>query len=300
MKRDLQDRFMYLMECLSIVTQELTDCENRYLSNGKWDNEKIKANPFTINEEDNTQHRLIELYKKELENYKNVQDLIHNEFVQNNGWKKLINEIEDNLKIETNNQYYVNRLLKAINEKLSTLYTCTEDEDEVCTEDYYTKNKYNGGIAFERLNFYYSVFMGMFYELCIDYGIEFEGLTNANKVNDNAEIEQSDSVKPQQLKFTEYLHHTNKDALMNKLHELLNGKKGKDVAIIIKALEELKIIVKKKIHAPLYRAMRDEFGKGLGSNQSINDFVGCKPNTGTKKEMEESVNIIIEILKTIE
>jgi hypothetical protein len=123
---------------------------------------------------------------------------------------------------------------------------------------------------------------------------------NANKVNDNAEIEQSDSAKPPQLKFTEYLHHTNKDALITKLHELLNGKKGKDVAIIIKALEELKIIVKKKIHAPLYRAMRDEFGKGLGSNQSINDFVGCKPNTGTKKEMEESVNIIIEILKTIE
>jgi hypothetical protein len=200
MKRDLQDRFMYLMECLSIVTQELTDCENRYLSNGKWDNEKIKANPFTINEEDNTQHRLIELYKKELENYKNVQGLIHNEFVQNNGWKKLINEIEDNLKIETNNQYYVNRLLKAINEKLSTLYTCTEDEDEACTEDYYTKNKYNGGIAFEMLNFYYSVFMGMFYELCIDYGIEFEGLTNTNKVNDNTKIEQPDSVKPQQYK----------------------------------------------------------------------------------------------------
>ena len=42
--------------------------------------------------------------------------------------------------------------------------------------------------------------------------------------------------------FADYLHHDNKNALMKKLHEFLDNAKGKNVAFVIKSLEELKFL----------------------------------------------------------
>jgi hypothetical protein len=49
-------------------------------------------------------------------------------------------------------------------------------------------------------------------------------------------------TKPK-LHFTDYLHHSNKEALMQKLHELLDGKKGREVAKVLMALEDKRYLI---------------------------------------------------------
>ncbi|MDH8700936.1 hypothetical protein M2138_000270 [Dysgonomonadaceae bacterium PH5-43] len=69
--------------------------------------------------------------------------------------------------------------------------------------------------------------------------------------------------------FRDYLHHNNKEALMEKLHELVDGQKGKDVAITIKALERLNYIDILTNRKAFYESMEKEFGY-IGTEQSIN------------------------------
>lgn len=102
------------------------------------------------------------------------------------------------------------------------------------------------------------------------------------------------SISNEQEKFIDFLHHSNKDALLSKLHELLKGKKGKVVAKTIKALENLSFIAGYKSRASLYKAMENEFGK-IGSNQALNDFLNENNNKLTEKDTEP----IEIILKTI-
>lgn len=94
----------------------------------------------------------------------------------------------------------------------------------------------------------------------------------------------------QEKDFRSYLHHDNKDALINKLHELIVGKRGKLVATIIIALEKLNFIGGYETRATLYNVMRDEFGD-IGANAGLNDFI-----TNSYKISDAELNRYIEIL----
>lgn len=93
-------------------------------------------------------------------------------------------------------------------------------------------------------------------------------------------------------RFIDYLHHPQKDALMKKLHELLDGNKGKVVAITIKALEQLGFIPVPDSRAALYKAMREEFGD-IGSDQSINPIMNNF--TQYPSEIEQHIKILKEV-----
>ncbi|MBD8348979.1 hypothetical protein [Dysgonomonas sp. HGC4] len=93
--------------------------------------------------------------------------------------------------------------------------------------------------------------------------------------------------------FSDYLHHDKKDALMEKLHGLIDGKKGKLVATIIKSLEKLSFIGGYENRSTLYNAMRNEFGD-IGANAGLNDFIA-----NDYKISEIELNKYIDILKTI-
>ena len=94
--------------------------------------------------------------------------------------------------------------------------------------------------------------------------------------------------------FADYLHHENKDALMKKLHELLDNAKGKNVAFVIKSLEELKYLAGYNSRNELYASMKNEFGN-FGSNQSVNDFL----NPNNSKIHHSDIAPYLEILKNI-
>lgn len=100
-------------------------------------------------------------------------------------------------------------------------------------------------------------------------------------------------TKKQEKDFSTYLHHDNKDALIDKLHELIDGKRGKLVVTIIIALEKLNFIGGYETRAALYNAMRDEFGD-IGANAGLNDFMA-----NDYKISEIDLNRYIEILGNI-
>lgn len=89
--------------------------------------------------------------------------------------------------------------------------------------------------------------------------------------------------------FRSYLHHNNKDALIQKLHELLDDKKGKVVAITIKALEQLGFISVTDTRSALYKALRVEFGE-IGSDQSINPIMNNSQQYSL--EIEQQMKIL--------
>jgi hypothetical protein len=95
--------------------------------------------------------------------------------------------------------------------------------------------------------------------------------------------------------FADYLHHSNKQALMKKLHELLNDQsKAKDVAITISALIELAFIANYGSKKKLYAAMRDEF-LFICSDSGINDFLNSNNNKLTKEDIKPTKDIIMSI-----
>jgi len=96
------------------------------------------------------------------------------------------------------------------------------------------------------------------------------------------------------INFSNYLYHPNKDALMNKLHEILDNSKGKNVAITIMALARLSYIVGYKSNKILYNSMRKEFGD-IGKDSGLNFF----QNENNKKLYENDINQVIEILKRV-
>lgn len=113
------------------------------------------------------------------------------------------------------------------------------------------------------------------------------------KQNEVKEEKQSKTTNHQVEKdFKSYLHHDNKDALVDKLHELLDGKKGKVVAITIKALEQLGFISVSDSRSAIYKTMRVEFGK-IGSDQSINPIMNNSKQYSL--EIEQQVKILKEV-----
>lgn len=110
-------------------------------------------------------------------------------------------------------------------------------------------------------------------------------------INNNKKL----SDKPiKRNSFIDYIHHHNKPALMEKLHELLDITKGKIVAITITALIELHILAGYQSNAVLYDSMRKEFGE-IGSNSGLNNFL----NKNNKILNDQDIKPVMEILKAI-
>lgn len=96
------------------------------------------------------------------------------------------------------------------------------------------------------------------------------------------------------LEFSDLLHHHNKDALMIKIHELLDDTKGKNIAITITALKKLGFISGYKSNNCLFNSMRKEFGD-IGSTSGLNNFL----NINNKLISNEQLEPIIKILQTV-
>lgn len=97
-----------------------------------------------------------------------------------------------------------------------------------------------------------------------------------------------DDIISKNKKFEDYLHHDNKEELLEVLRTLFDGKKGKDVAVIILALQELGIIYIGNRNE-LYRSMRAEFGD-IGSSSGINDYL--KKEYIMRSEIDNAKRII--------
>ena len=72
--------------------------------------------------------------------------------------------------------------------------------------------------------------------------------------------------------FEDYIHHKDKPKMMNKLHELIDNTKAKNVAIVISALKECSFLSGYNSQNSLYRSMRAEFNFS-GNNSGL-----CKLN----------------------
>jgi len=96
------------------------------------------------------------------------------------------------------------------------------------------------------------------------------------------------------IPFTAYLHHDNKTALLLKLHELMDGKQAKVVAITIKALEELALLAGYDSKKLLYDAISKEFSVKISSS-GVNKFL----NPYNKLLRNEDIRPIKEILQKV-
>jgi hypothetical protein len=94
--------------------------------------------------------------------------------------------------------------------------------------------------------------------------------------------------------FSSYLHHHDKTALLSKLHELIDGKHAKTIAMIIKALEELSFLAGYDSKNNLYKSIREEFEVTF-SNSGINKFL----NTNTEKLNINDIRPIIGVLQKV-
>lgn len=80
------------------------------------------------------------------------------------------------------------------------------------------------------------------------------------------------------------VQHTQKQVIIGKMRETLNGQIGKGVAPVIDALLNLGYIKKPSGgYRAIYTAIRDEFGYNIGTDQSINNYRGSK----TKEYLSE-------------
>lgn len=81
-----------------------------------------------------------------------------------------------------------------------------------------------------------------------------------------------DLPMPKDKDFIDYLHHNNKEALMGKLHELLDGQKGKVVALTIQALLDINALTAfDNNRSIIYDAMKVEFGE-IGTESGLNVY----------------------------
>jgi hypothetical protein len=133
------------------------------------------------------------------------------------------------------------------------------------------------------------------------YSTEIGKFVQTGLFGDSPQSEIGDIVQtalgdsPQPKLFMDYLHHDNKPALMEKLHALLDGKKGKVVALTIKALQKLGYVAGYKSNSALFDTMREEFGE-IGTPSGINTFL-YDPN---KKLSDSDISTYVEILKAVE
>ncbi|MFC4676298.1 hypothetical protein [Dysgonomonas termitidis] len=123
-----------------------------------------------------------------------------------------------------------------------------------------------------------------------------------NKAQKQVEPDQRDEAlqtKPEQTKydigkpqqnFADYLHHENKNALMKKLHELLDGKTCKTVAITIKALTDLSYLIYGSKNN-LYDTMRKEFSFS-GTDSGLNKFLNSNNNGLSEIDIKPTKDIL--------
>jgi hypothetical protein len=100
-----------------------------------------------------------------------------------------------------------------------------------------------------------------------------------NQTTEKIINETESSTQDKQITFADLLRHDNKDVLLKELHELIDGKDKKDVAITIQALKNLSILVNYGSKEQLYVAMRKEFEiKGSKLNSAFNQFLNPDNN----------------------
>jgi hypothetical protein len=143
-----------------------------------------------------------------------------------------------------------------------------------------------------------------------------EDVENSDKADDSEDLEteiieeqpletpeEEDSDKVQdvveelpQKTFIDYLHHENKDALMDKLHLLIDGAQSKDVAITIKALERIGFLGNYGTRKHLYELIREEFDF-KGSDSGLNDFLKENSNKISEDDIKRNCVILENIPK---
>ncbi len=88
---------------------------------------------------------------------------------------------------------------------------------------------------------------------------------------------------------TTYLNCKKGTELKDKMRGILENKKGKNVALVLEALKELRYLrVSDGDYSDLYEAIRLEFGYDIGSDQSINKYL-AKNTTITVKDKDGSL-----------
>lgn len=153
-------------------------------------------------------------------------------------------------------QMYFNNV---IGDSFDYQYFSTYDipfEDEIESERQYVR------LRIEKIqrNMYSNAFW-RFNQLCFLYNPNSETTTlKRPSTNDNTP-----------KNFIDYIQHPNKNAMLSRLHELLDNKKGKIVAITIIAMEKLGFIGGYESRSTLYKTMRIEFGD-IGTDAGLNDF----------------------------
>ncbi len=110
-------------------------------------------------------------------------------------------------------------------------------------------------------------------------------------------IEQAKLFKTENAKivFSDYLLVPNKDLAISRISSLIRGKKGKNVAIIIRALEEVKFIspVSNNYQA-FYNALKTEFGD-IGSYEGILKYLQGRPSIARITDAEiNKIRVILE------
>lgn len=126
---------------------------------------------------------------------------------------------------------------------------------------------------------------------------EAEELANDQSENKNSSLvgSQTGNIKNDKT-FTDHIISEKENRkILNVLHQLIDGRKGKDIAFVILALIETGMIVNPKPRNKLYKSMRDEFGN-IGSDASINDVLN--PSNEHKRE-KNTIESIVSKLREI-
>ena len=118
--------------------------------------------------------------------------------------------------------------------------------------------------------------------------VQSENLTTEKAINQD-----ESSTQDKQITFTDLLHHDNKDTLLEKLHELIDGKKAKSVALTIHALNNLSFLTyesKKELYDTMYNEFEITF-----TDSGFNQFL----NPNHKSILETDIERIKTILSAI-
>ncbi len=97
--------------------------------------------------------------------------------------------------------------------------------------------------------------------------------------------------------FSNYIVPDNKEQIISVLHDWLKNKKGKEVAIIIKALQISNIITYSN-SAKFYRSMRDEFGN-IGTDQGLNYYLNNSVSNNYQLSLKDDDREIISTINLI-
>jgi len=158
MKKDIQNRFRELIDSLFSVAWQATEAENKYLTDGKWDDEKISKNPYT------TREKLTKSYWKHKEYFENINKELWELVIVSSGIDGLMNEIESNINQCFHIKGYIKNFIKRLYEPIQW------DKEYSINENNVTFG-YFGGSAFERLDHYIKVFLMHLNSLCDSYDV---------------------------------------------------------------------------------------------------------------------------------